>query len=123
MKRQTWDTNDLNRAVSISQITKVDNPILEREYHEKKAELRDEGRSPKELTQQLGFCVETDDSRVKEICRMGMECCGTNHTLGDGGMGVTVWRYPDLCLRALNWPVSGSAYLLVFKVSLLIDKW
>ncbi|CAH3141256.1 unnamed protein product, partial [Porites lobata] len=31
-------------------------------------------------------------------------------------MGVTVWRCPDLCLRAFNWPASGSAFLLVFKI-------
>lgn len=117
VKRQTWDTNDLDRAVSVSHIKKVDNPNLEREYHEKKAELREEGRSSKELTQQLAFCVETDHSRVKEICRIGLECNGVHHTLGHGGMGVSVWKYPDLCLRALSWPASGSAYLLIFKVS------
>lgn len=55
---------------------------------------------------------------MKEICRIGLECTGTDHTLGDGGMGVTVWRCPDLCLRAFNWPASGSAFLLVFKVSM-----
>ena len=117
VKRQTWDTNELNQAVSISHIKRVDNPNLERDYHEKKAELREEGRLPKELMQQLAFCVETDDNRVKEICRIGLECNGVDHTLGDGDMGVTVWRCPDLCLRAFNWPASGSAHLLVFKAS------
>ncbi|XP_078383691.1 uncharacterized protein LOC144666196 isoform X2 [Oculina patagonica] len=116
VRRLTWDTNDLDRAVSISHIKKVDNPNLEREYHEKRATLREEGRSSKELTEQLAFCVETEDSRVKEICRLGLECEGENHTLGDGSMGVTVWKCPDLCLRALSWPASGTAYLLVFKI-------
>lgn len=102
--------------MSISLIKKVDNPSLEKEYREKKSQLREEGRSTKELSQQLAFCLETDDSRVKEICQIGLECCGTDHTLGDGGMGVTVWRCPDLCIRAFSWPASGSAFLLVFKV-------
>ena len=117
VKRQTWDLNDLDRAVSISQILKVDNPNLEREYHEKKAELRHNGRSLKELSEQLAFCVETEESRVKEICRSGLECSGVDHTLGDGDMGVTVWKCPDLCLKALHWPSSRSACLIVFKVS------
>ena len=117
VKRQTWDLNDLDRAVSISQIKKVDNPNLEREYHEKKAELRHNGRSLKELSEQLAFCVETEESRVKEICRSGLECSGVDHTLGDGDMGVTVWKCPDLCLKALHWPSSRSACLIVFKVS------
>lgn len=117
VKRQTWDLNDLDRAVSISQIKKVDNPNLEREYHEKKAELRHHGRSLKELSEQLAFCVETEESRVKEICRSGLECSGVDHTLGDGDMGVTVWKCPDLCLKAVQWPSSRSACLIVFKVS------
>lgn len=117
VKRQTWDLNDLDRAVSISQIKKVDNPNLEREYHEKRAELRHNGRSLKELSEHLAFCVETEESRVKEICRSGLECNGVDHTLGDGGMGVTVWKCPDLCLKALHWPSSRSAYLIVSKVS------
>lgn len=117
VRRLTWDTNNLDKAVSISHIKKVDNPGLEREYHEKKTALREEGRSPKELTQQLAFGVETEDTRVKEICRLGLECDGVNHTLGDGGMGVSVWKCPDLCLRALSWPTSGAAYLVVYKVS------
>ena len=117
IKRLTWDIKDLDRVVILTHIKKVDNPNLEREYHEKRATMREEGRSPKELTQQLAFCVETEDCRVKEICRLGLECDSANHTLGDGEMGVTVWRCPDLCLRALNWPASGTAYLVVFKVS------
>lgn len=121
VKRLTWDTNDLiDRAVSISYIKKVENQGLEREYHEKRASMRDEGRSPKELTQQLAFCVEKEDSRVKEICRVGLVCDGVDHSLGDGHMGVTVWRYPDLCLRAFSWPTSGTAYLVVFKVGVYI---
>ena len=121
VKRLTWDTNDLiDRAVSISYIKKVENQGLEREYHEKRASMRDEGRSPKELTQQLAFCVEKEDSRVKEICREGLVCDGVDHSLGDGHMGVTVWRYPDLCLRAFSWPTSGTAYLVVFKVGVYI---
>ena len=121
VKRLTWDTNDLiDRAVSISYIKKVENQGLEREYHEKRASMRDEGRSPKELTQQLAFCVEKEDNRVKEICRVGLVCDGVDHSLGDGHMGVTVWRYPDLCLRAFSWPTSGTAYLVVFKVGVYI---
>lgn len=119
VRRLTWDTNNLDKAVSISHIKKVDNPGLEREYHEKRAALREESRSPKELTEQLAFGVETEDGRVKEICRLGLECDEGNRTLGDGDMGVTVWKCPDLCLRALNWPVSGAAYLVVYKVSIL----
>lgn len=87
VKRQMWDTNELVRGVSIVHINRVDNAYLEREYHEKRAELREQGRNPKELTQQLAFCVETDDIHVKEICRIGLECTGTDHTLGDGGWG------------------------------------
>ena len=122
VRRLTWDTNNLDKAVSILHIKKVDNPGLEREYHEKRAALREEGRSPKEVTQQLAFSVETDDSRVKEICRLGLECDGGNHTLGDGGMGVTMWKCPDLCLRALSWPASGAAYLFVYKVSICVSN-
>ena len=120
VRRLTWDTNNLDKAVSISHIKKVDNPGLEREYHEKRTALREDGRSPKELTQQLAFGVETEDTRVKEICRLGLECDGGNHTLGDGGMGVTVWKCPDLSLRAFNWPASGAAYLVVYKVSVCV---
>ncbi|XP_022806058.1 uncharacterized protein LOC111343173 isoform X1 [Stylophora pistillata] len=117
IKRLTWDTNDLvDRVVSISYIKKVDNLVLEREYHEKRASMRDEGRLPKELSQQLAFCVETEDCRVRDICRIGLVCDGVDHTLGDGYMGVTVWRCPDLCLRAFRWPTSGTAYLMVFKI-------
>lgn len=122
VKRQTWDSNDLVRDISNVQIKKVDNRWLERGYHEKRSELREKGRTPKELTEQLAFTVETDEYRVKAICRDGLKCTGINHTLGDGRMGVTVWRCPDLCLRGLNWPASGSAFLLVFKVSLLTLK-
>lgn len=116
LKRQAWDKNDLAPSVSIMPIKKVDNRFLEREYHEKKSELREQGRTPKELTEQLAFCVETDATLVSEICRIGLECTGTDHSLGDGKMGVTVWRCPDLCVRAFNWPASGSAFLLVFKI-------
>lgn len=122
VKRQTWDSSDLVRDISNVQIKKVDNRCLERGYHEKRSELREKGRTPKELTEQLAFTVETNEYRVKAICRDGLRCTGIDHTLGDGGMGVTVWRCPDLCLKGLNWPASGSAFLLVFKVSLLSLK-
>lgn len=51
VKRQMWDTNERVRGVSIVHINRVDNAYLEREYHEKRAELREQGRNPKELTQ------------------------------------------------------------------------
>ena len=117
IKRMTWDTSDFGRAVFTSQILKVDNPFLEREYQEKKTLLRGEGRSAKELTEQLAFRMETDPRRVKAICQSGLVCDGVDHTLGDATMGVSVWRCPDLCLRGFTWPDSEVAYLVVFKAS------
>ena len=78
--------------------------------------MRDEGRSPKELAEQFAFRVETDYARVRDVCVNGLRCDGEECGLGDGTMGVSVWKCPDVCLESVEWPLSGSAYLVLFKV-------
>lgn len=66
------------------------------------------------------FCVEKEDSCVKEICWVGLVCDGVDYFFGDGYMGVIVWRYLDLCFRVFSWFMFGIVYLVVFKVGVYI---
>ena len=115
IKRLMWKGSELDNIFSIDQIYKVDNPTLERKFQEKRSELREDGRSQRELTEHLAFLIETAYHKVKDVCVNGMKCNGDD-SLGDGQMGVSLWKSPDLLLKNLECPELGIVYLIVFRV-------
>ena len=116
VRRLAWDAPNLDRLVRVVRTCKVENPRLERDFHDKRVEMRADGCTPKELTEQLAFRVETDFAKVSDVCINGLRCGGTSCCLGDASMGVHVGRCPDVCVGSVDWPVTGRVFLLVFKV-------
>lgn len=114
----TWESaEEFDRNFVISKIYKVENQVLEREFQTKRTELRDEGRSTKELSKHYAFKAEHYCTTVKKQCMQGVYCNDSNSVLGDGKMGVSVWKCPDLCLKTLKWPDTWTVCLIVFRVS------
>lgn len=121
VRHLTWESaEEFDRSFVISKIYKVENQVLEREFQTKRTELRDEGRSAKELSEHYAFKAEHYGSAVKEQCMKGLYCNESNSVLGDGQMGVSVWKCPDLCLKTLIWSDSWTIFLIVFRVSISI---
>ncbi|KAK3722366.1 hypothetical protein QZH41_013699, partial [Actinostola sp. cb2023] len=60
----TWEAGEIDRSFNISKMFKVDNPVLEQEFQTKRTEMKDGGRSAKELAECLAFTAEYYSSKI-----------------------------------------------------------
>ncbi|XP_036389780.1 uncharacterized protein LOC118781041 isoform X2 [Megalops cyprinoides] len=93
----------------------VHSELLEKEFFEKKREMKQESRSDSELLESYCFLL-TDSSKMPGICEKGL-CVGHSRitTLGNPAMGVYLSRYSDL-LHMNPFPVGVSGEIIIFKV-------
>uniref|UniRef100_A0ABM0MEY0 Uncharacterized protein LOC102806952 n=1 Tax=Saccoglossus kowalevskii TaxID=10224 RepID=A0ABM0MEY0_SACKO len=94
----------------------VHNADLNREFQEKRKEMKSEGRTDKELNEHYAFfCVDNID-QAKDICQLGLRINSSSVTcLGNSKMGVYVSRYSDLIQRNML-PAGLEAVLIIFKL-------
>ncbi|KAI8504122.1 hypothetical protein Bbelb_181900 [Branchiostoma belcheri] len=94
----------------------VHNQELVKEFHEKRREMKGEGRTDKDLTEHLCFlCLDTFEDAQK-VCQTGL-MVGSSFlsSLGHPNMGVYVSRYADIIKPGPL--INGTkGFLVIFKV-------
>ncbi|XP_039655493.1 protein TASOR isoform X2 [Perca fluviatilis] len=93
----------------------IHNELLEKEFIEKRREMKQEGRTEQELTESYCFLFP-DKSKLLWICEKGLSVGHSRiTTLGNPSMGVYVSKYSDL-LQINPFEVGSSGDMIVFKV-------
>ncbi|KAM6256839.1 protein TASOR isoform 2-T2 [Porphyrio hochstetteri] len=93
----------------------VHSELLEKEFTEKRRELKSDGRLEKELSEAYAFLL-ADRSQIQSICEKGLQVGHSKiTTLGSPAMGVYVSRYADL-LQPNPLENGASGDVIVFKI-------
>ncbi|XP_061474247.1 protein TASOR isoform X3 [Rhineura floridana] len=93
----------------------VHSELLEKEFIEKRRELKQDGRSEKELTETFAF-LKVERVLVQSICENGLQVGHSKITvLGSPSMGVYLSRYADL-LQANPLEAKAVGDIIIFKV-------
>ncbi|KAM9342667.1 protein TASOR isoform 2-T2 [Pholidichthys leucotaenia] len=93
----------------------IHNELLEKEFIEKRREMKQEGRTEQELTESYCFLFP-DKSKLQWICEKGLSVghCKVT-TLGNPSVGVYLSKYSDL-LQINPFEVGTSGDMIIFKV-------
>ncbi|XP_069722008.1 protein TASOR isoform X2 [Phaenicophaeus curvirostris] len=93
----------------------VHSELLEKEFTEKRRELKSEGRLEKELSETYAFLM-VDRPQIQSICEKGLQVGHSKITiLGSPSMGVYVSRYADL-LQPNPLEAGATGDVIVFKI-------
>ncbi|KAM8755164.1 protein TASOR isoform 1-T1 [Acanthopagrus schlegelii] len=93
----------------------IHNELLEKEFIEKRREMKQEGRTDQELTESYCF-LYPDKSKLQWICEKGLSVGHSRiTTLGNPSVGVYLSKYSDL-LQINPFEVGSSGDMIVFKV-------
>ncbi|XP_040215184.1 protein TASOR isoform X2 [Rana temporaria] len=93
----------------------VHNEFLEKEFTEKRRQLKFDGRLDKELAESYGFLL-VDESQVNNICERGLLVGHSKLiTLGKSSMGVYLSKFADL-LQANPLEAGTTGTVFIFKI-------
>ncbi|KAM5314240.1 protein TASOR isoform 2-T2 [Glossophaga mutica] len=93
----------------------VHNELLEKEFTEKRRELKFDGRLDKELSESYAFLM-VDRYQVQSICEKGLQVGQSKITiLGSPSMGIYLSRYADL-LQANPLEAGAVGDIIIFKI-------
>ncbi|XP_068838886.1 protein TASOR isoform X5 [Capricornis sumatraensis] len=93
----------------------IHNELLEKEFTEKRRELKFDGRLDKELSESYAFLM-VDRYKVQSICEKGLQVGQSKITiLGNPSMGVYLSRYADL-LQANPLEAGVVGDVVIFKI-------
>lgn len=93
----------------------VHNEFLEKEFTEKRRQLKFDGRSEKELVESYAFLL-VDEEQVHSISEKGLHVGSSKlTTLGKSSMGVYLAKFADL-LQPNPLEVGAAGCILIFKV-------
>ncbi|XP_059967059.1 protein TASOR isoform X6 [Mesoplodon densirostris] len=93
----------------------IHNELLEKEFTEKRRELKFDGRLDKELSESYAFLM-VDRYQVQSICEKGLQVGQSKITiLGSPSMGVYLSRYADL-LQANPLEAGAVGDVVIFKI-------
>ncbi|XP_074007582.1 protein TASOR isoform X2 [Numenius arquata] len=93
----------------------VHSELLEKEFTEKRRELKFDGRLEKELSESYAFLM-VDRPQIQNICEKGLQVGHSKITiLGSPSMGVYVSRYADL-LQPNPLEAGATGDVIVFKI-------
>uniref|UniRef100_A0A5F5PX62 Transcription activation suppressor n=2 Tax=Equus TaxID=9789 RepID=A0A5F5PX62_HORSE len=93
----------------------IHNELLEKEFTEKRRELKSEGRLDKELSESYAFLM-VDRYQVQNICEKGLQVGQSKITiLGSPSMGIYLSRYADL-LQANPLEAGAVGDVVIFKI-------
>ncbi|XP_054990495.1 protein TASOR isoform X3 [Sorex araneus] len=93
----------------------VHNELLEKEFTEKRRELKFDGRLDKELSESYAFLM-VDRYQVQSVCEKGLQVGQSKITiLGNPSMGVYLSRYADL-LQANPLEAGTMGDVVIFKI-------
>ncbi|XP_065701487.1 protein TASOR isoform X1 [Patagioenas fasciata] len=93
----------------------VHSELLEKEFTEKRRELKSDGRLEKELSESYAFLM-VDRPQIQSICEKGLQVGHSKiAVLGNPCMGVYVSRYADL-LQPNPLEAGATGDVIVFKI-------
>ncbi|KAM4882652.1 protein TASOR isoform 3-T3 [Thomomys bottae] len=93
----------------------IHNELLEKEFAEKRKELKVDGRLDKELSESYAFLM-VDRYQVQSICEKGLQVGQSKITiLGSPSMGIYLSRYADL-LQANPLEAGAIGDVVIFKI-------
>ncbi|XP_021264736.1 protein TASOR isoform X2 [Numida meleagris] len=93
----------------------VHSELLEKEFTEKRRELKFDGRLDKELAETYAFLM-VDRPQIQSICEKGLQVGHSKITiLGSPSMGVYISRYADL-LQPNPLETGATGDVIIFKV-------
>nr|XP_009686500.1 PREDICTED: protein FAM208A isoform X1 [Struthio camelus australis] len=93
----------------------VHSELLEKEFTEKRRELKFDGRLEKELSETYAFLM-VDRPQVQSICEKGLQVGHSKITiLGSPSMGIYISRYADL-LQANPLEAGATGDVIIFKI-------
>ncbi|XP_055985803.1 protein TASOR isoform X2 [Sorex fumeus] len=93
----------------------IHNELLEKEFTEKRRELKFDGRLDKELSESYAFLM-VDRYQVQSVCEKGVQVGHSKITiLGNPSMGVYLSRYADL-LQANPLEAGTMGDVVIFKI-------
>ncbi|KAM6387345.1 protein TASOR isoform 2-T2 [Pluvialis apricaria] len=93
----------------------VHSELLEKEFTEKRRELKFDGRLEKELSETYAFLM-VDRPQIQNICEKGLQVGHSKITiLGSPSMGVYISRYADL-LQPNPLEAGATGDVIVFKI-------
>ncbi|XP_065264540.1 protein TASOR isoform X6 [Emys orbicularis] len=93
----------------------IHSELLEKEFTEKRRELKCDGRLEKELVESYAFLM-VDRPQVQNICEKGLQAGHSKITiLGSPSMGVYLSRYADL-LQANPLEAGATGDMIIFKI-------
>ncbi|XP_071332606.1 protein TASOR isoform X1 [Trachinotus anak] len=93
----------------------IHNELLEKEFIEKRREMKQEGRTEQELAESYCF-LYPDKSKLQWICEKGLSVGHSRiTTLGNPSVGVYLSKYSDL-LQINPFEVGSFGDMIVFKV-------
>ncbi|NXE64907.1 TASOR protein, partial [Calcarius ornatus] len=93
----------------------VHSELLEKEFTEKRRELKRDGRPEKELSESYAFLM-VDRCQIQSICEKGLQVGHSKITiLGSPSMGVYISKYADL-LQPNPLESGATGDVIVFKV-------
>ncbi|KAM6121266.1 LOW QUALITY PROTEIN: protein TASOR [Pterocles gutturalis] len=93
----------------------VHSELLEKEFTEKRREMKFDGRLEKELTESYAFLM-VDRPQIQSICEKGLQVGHSKITiLGSPSMGVYISRYADL-LQPNPLEAGATGDVIVFKI-------
>ncbi|GAA6103947.1 protein TASOR isoform X1 [Tachysurus ichikawai] len=125
---ESWEFEELFKLLSSSYLdassrgaftyTKaclVHNELLEKEYVEKKRELKQAGRTDAELTDSYAFLLP-DAKKTRWVCEKGLSVGHARiNNLGNPNKGVYLSKYSDL-LQMNPFEAGASGDIIIFKV-------
>ncbi|XP_072203174.1 protein TASOR isoform X2 [Excalfactoria chinensis] len=93
----------------------VHSELLEKEFTEKRRELKFDGRMDKELSESYAFLM-VDRPQIQSICEKGLQVGHSKIAiLGSPSMGVYISRYADL-LQPNPLEIGATGDVIIFKV-------
>ncbi|XP_023571499.1 protein TASOR [Octodon degus] len=93
----------------------IHNELLEKEFTEKRRELKSDGRLDKELSESYAFLM-VDRCQVQNICEKGLQVGHSKITiLGSPSMGIYLSKYADL-LQANPLETGAVGDVVIFKI-------
>ncbi|KAM6176895.1 protein TASOR isoform 2-T2 [Erethizon dorsatum] len=93
----------------------IHNELLEKEFTEKRRELKSDGRLDKELSESYAFLM-VDRYQVQSICEKGLQVGHSKITiLGSPSMGIYLSKYADL-LQANPLETGAVGDVVIFKI-------
>uniref|UniRef100_A0A8C5Y5E1 Transcription activation suppressor n=1 Tax=Microcebus murinus TaxID=30608 RepID=A0A8C5Y5E1_MICMU len=93
----------------------IHNELLEKEFTEKRRELKSDGRLDKELSESYAFLM-VDRYQVQSICEKGLHVGQSKITiLGSPSMGIYLSKYADL-LQANPLEAGTMGDVVIFKI-------